>query len=251
MNTTYDDPMFIVTYDTAGNYLSGITCNTGGDDNNFINVDNKGNFYISGDYLPDSMIIGTDTLLSLYGPENLLIAKYKYNMAGCTCHSATAASFTETGIPTVSFTYTGSIIYDSLRWFFGDGTTSTIANPVHTYTASGSYNACVDVYSNCPSSDGAFTQYCHTITIADSLTGINNINSRDDGITVYPNPATNELFISATQKINSIAISNRLGQTVLQNQYNSETINVGIANLPPGIYFIKINGYEVRKFIKE
>jgi PKD repeat protein len=38
---------------------------------------------------------------------------------------------------------------DSVRWFFGDGGTSTLWNPTHVYAATGSYHVYVRVYSYC------------------------------------------------------------------------------------------------------
>jgi PKD repeat protein len=36
---------------------------------------------------------------------------------------------------TVAFSYAASGVVDSVLWDFGDGTTSTAANPTHTYSA--------------------------------------------------------------------------------------------------------------------
>jgi len=71
-------------------------------------------------------------------------------------------------------------------------------------------------------------------------------------ITVYPNPATTSLVIqSASQPINQIDITNLVGQTMYSNEYNAQQVNVNIADLPAGIYFVKVNGWVTRKFIKE
>ncbi len=50
---------------------------------------------------------------------------------------------------------------------------------------------------------------------------------------------------------NQIAIMNLIGQTIYTQQYNSPQVLVDVANLPPGIYLIRINGTEVRKFVKQ
>ncbi|MES2702824.1 MAG: PKD domain-containing protein [Bacteroidota bacterium] len=72
--------------------------------------------------------------------------------ANCDCISAPIADFTFTGTHSVTFTYTGtagSTALDSVRWYFGDGTTSTVLNPIHTYSAAGTFSVCVRVYSSC------------------------------------------------------------------------------------------------------
>jgi PKD repeat protein len=57
----------------------------------------------------------------------------------------------------ISFTNTTIGVYDSLLWDFGDGTTSTDLNPVHQYTASGSFDVTLIAYGDGCSS--ASTQY--------------------------------------------------------------------------------------------
>jgi hypothetical protein len=70
-------------------------------------------------------------------------------------------------------------------------------------------------------------------------------------ITVSPNPATTSLTITASEKIETIAISNLLGQTLYTCEYNSQQVHIDITNFPKGVYFVKVNGLEIRKFVKE
>lgn len=57
---------------------------------------------------------------------------------------------------------------DSIRWTFGDGTTSNQINPNHTYAQPGTYNVCLVIQKR--NNNGALTscirEICHTITIA-------------------------------------------------------------------------------------
>lgn len=68
---------------------------------------------------------------------------------------------------------------------------------------------------------------------------------------VYPNPATTELYVSATEKITQLSISNIAGQVVFTGKYNSELARVDIGMLPPNTYFVKVNEVEVQRFVKE
>ena len=70
-------------------------------------------------------------------------------------------------------------------------------------------------------------------------------------INIYPNPATTELTVSANAPINQVTISDLVGRAVLEHSYNSKEVHINIAALPTGVYFVKINGTEVRKFVKE
>jgi len=88
----------------------------------------------------------------------------------------------------------------------------------------------------------------------------NQLQPSHDKMTLYPNPATTSLTIQSTcqltiqstnQPINQIAITNLLGQTLYTQNYNTGQIQIDVSNLPTGMYFVKINGSEVRKFVKE
>ena len=70
-------------------------------------------------------------------------------------------------------------------------------------------------------------------------------------IQVFPNPATTELTISASVNITSIVITNIIGQTEYSNQYNTTHVSINVSALPTGMYLVRINGSEVRKFVKE
>jgi len=68
---------------------------------------------------------------------------------------------------------------------------------------------------------------------------------------LFPNPAGTMITISSSEKINTLRLSNILGQEVYTGSYNDTEVQVNIAGLSPGIYFLKINGVGVKKFIKE
>ena len=199
---------------------------------------------------------GTSTLMNpvhtytANGTYHSCVTAYTYCGSDSACHdfiicsTSPVASFTDTGTLTVGYTYTGTtFMKDSVKWNFGDGHTDTVLNPVHTFTANGTYHVCITVYTYCGSDSACKDVVVHGL-------GVNTINiSKIEGI--YPNPATNPLTISASDKITTIAITNLLGQTIFTHEYNSEQVQVDIANLPKGLYVIKVNGAEVRKFVKE
>ncbi len=79
-------------------------------------------------------------------------------------------------------------------------------------------------------------------------------------LSVYPNPATTQITVSSSENINSVAITNLLGQIAyLQTApANCQLIHLDVAALPSGIYLVKVNGSSagaepvvVRKFVKE
>ncbi len=89
------------------------------------------------------------------------------------------------------------------------------------------------------------------VTVDTCTSGIPAINKREQ-IEIYPNPATNQLMIAATGNITSVRIVNLVGQTVYAGQYNMERkVQITIANLPSGIYLVKVNDSYVKRFVKE
>ncbi len=74
----FEDPMYIIKFDTNGNILCWNTLGSGGDDQSGVATDQFGNAYIQGDFGSDAthpFIVGTDTLYNLPG-ETAFIAKY-------------------------------------------------------------------------------------------------------------------------------------------------------------------------------
>jgi len=82
------------------------------------------------------------------------------------------------------------------------------------------------------------------------------INVPNTTITLYPNPATTSLtlqtnFMNPSGTEGQIAITNLLGQTIYAQNTNTDKIQIDVSAFPAGMYFVKVNGSEVRKFIKE
>ena len=71
------------------------------------------------------------------------------------------------------------------------------------------------------------------------------------GLSVFPNPASTQLTISARDNITDVAICNLVGQVVYEQEYNARKVFVNVAELPCGMYLLKINGVVARKFVKE
>ena len=84
-----------------------------------------------------------------------------------------------------------------------------------------------------------------------SALGIKNVVAGST-LSIFPNPATTELTIQSTNEpIKQITITNLLGQTVYNQMHSTDKVQVNISSLPTGVYFVKVNDTEVRKFVKE
>ena len=239
------DNAFLACYDTLGNFVTAKSFASGGDDYIGLSVDNNGSVYVGGDYCLTPLIFGPDTLHAPVAiSEYLFVAKYKYDTAGCKCAAIPVAAFTSFGSHVVTFNYTGTLPVDSVRWHFGDGTTSNTLNPVHTYSVSGSYTACITIYSGCSPDSST---YCKEIRVVTSVKSVASATH----LYLFPNPATSSVTILSSEMISELIISNLIGQTLFAQKFNSEKVEVNVAYLPPGVYLVKINGTDVRKFVKE
>jgi hypothetical protein len=83
---------------------------------------------------------------------------------------------------------------------------------------------------------------CPTTKVA-TITPQNRIN-------IYPNPADNNLVVETDATIKHIAIANIVGQTVYTGAFDTKKAHIDIAGLVPGVYLLKVNGTEVKKFVK-
>ncbi len=73
-------------------------------------------------------------------------------------------------------------------------------------------------------------------------------------ISLYPNPVSDKLTIEATEAIEHIEVFSITGAKVLGMTSNNETLEINTANLPAGIYVIRMttqSATEVKRFVKK
>ena len=73
-------------------------------------------------------------------------------------------------------------------------------------------------------------------------------------IVYSPNPVTDILTINASIELKSAKICNLLGQTILQQRFNSNEIQLNMSNMPSGTYFVIVeadNKKETFKILKK
>ncbi|MBX2905176.1 MAG: PKD domain-containing protein [Taibaiella sp.] len=188
----------------------------GDDGSRSITSDRKGNVYIGGEV--ESGIWGSSLspYTSVGGNSDFFIMKYGVD---CDCTVMPVAAFTDTGTITHGFTYTGTTtpVIDSVRWDFGDGGTSTLMNPIHSYTTADTFHACVRVYTACghdlyckdvavPCITGPTPAFAmsgsgltRTFTYTGTPTGVTSISwSFSDGGAATGSPASHTFAAAAT-----------------------------------------------------
>jgi PKD repeat protein len=195
----------------------------------------------SGTY-PVSLTIHYGTCISTY-TENIMVRDSCVGLVASFTKSADTVDLNISGL--VSFTNQSSGNYTSLSWNFGDGGSSTLPNPDHTYTATGSYTVTLTlIFGTCTS--------IKTITIV--VINTSGIEKYSDGpaIEIWPNPVKDQLHITSSDPISDIEIYNGLGQVAYSGMNNSPRMDISISHFLPGIYFIRISttkGHSVGKFI--
>ena len=83
--------------------------------------------------------------------------------------------------------------------------------------------------------------------------GLNQVRV-DKDISIYPNPARDEINIVSSFKMNNIIVYNTLGQKVIEEIINGNTTQLDVSKFAKGNYIAKIytdNGVATKKFIVE
>jgi PKD repeat protein len=149
---------------------------------------------------------------------------------------------------TATFTNLSTSINNTLNylWNFGDGNTSSIQNPSHTYTTSGTYTITL-IASNCIFSDTIIK------TIQVGIT--NMIEGSLSNFEFYPNPTTNQMNLKIDSRfIGSVyTVYDNSGRSVLNGKIISENTLIELGDLSKGLYLLCVgeNLRQTFKVIKE
>ncbi len=172
---------------------------------------------------------------------------------GC-ADTSSAIQVTAYPLPTISFSLPSDTICSnggtinltatpSGGAFTGNGVTGTSFDPL---TFSGTNVVILYDYT-----DGNSCSNSKSDTVfVDVCTGVNEI--ADNTISIFPNPATNALFISSSSNdLKNLEILNLVGQTVLRlnNENRQSHISLDISFLATGTYFVKTGNKKFR-FVK-
>ncbi len=201
------------------------------------------------EYLNDPIILnnicdGTYYIVSIVDPKNNFLESNETNN-----WASVPITLTKQGTPSgvSSFNYalnglqasfTNTSPAGSYLWNFGDGSWDTLYNPIHTYTAAGTYTISLVSRNQCY---GMGTQ---VITI----TGINEYNHQDLNLHTYQNPITENSFITyfLPQRTNvKIEIIDMLGKEVTllvseKQQPGLQKYPLSDLALSPGAYLLKL-----------
>jgi len=125
---------------------------------------------------------------------------------------------------------------DGASWFwdFGDGITSAVQNPVHSYEHGGEYEVTLTVTS----SEGCKATSKKTLGV---ITGVENLSNGK--LEIYPNPVTIDrlqLVVSETLSDGELKLFTSHGVLIRKESLKQGQQSIDVSTLPNGIYIIKI-----------
>jgi len=83
------------------------------------------------------------------------------------------------------------------------------------------------------------------ITVSSQVTGVSQTRP-DQKTRIYPNPASDKLYIERMDQINELDVLTITGRKVLSKAIRESETELDISSLPPGTYLIKLrNGTQV------
>ncbi len=154
-------------------------------------------------------------------------------------------SATITNGQTVQFQNQSSSSATTFFWDFGDGTTSNVENPTHTYAATGNYtvqfttNAC------------GRTTTKHKELVISAL----NVNETESTkVLIYPNPTKDYVIINSKDKISNIEIYDSSGRKLTANiKFKNDEYTIDFKQFEVGNYILRYEskGKSVSRIIQK
>ncbi len=136
-----------------------------------------------------------------------------------------------------SVTFTNNSSYsNNYQWDFGDGATSVLDNPQHSYSTPGTYSVSLIASDGC----GNFDTTAQNIVVT-TVTNLDNLEKIEKNISIYPNPTKDYITIDYDQPIEEVRIINLLGMEVFSQKNMKTGKNVIHLNTyTRGVYYIEL-----------
>jgi PKD repeat protein len=151
-------------------------------------------------------------------------------------------SIDSSAAPNLSFTDLSLNNPTSWNWTFGDGSTSGMQNPLHSYAANGRYTVCLTATN---------THGSHTACKNLSIKNIGLTESHVRSLQLAPNPAHQAVWIRGLGENPSAqwTVTNALGQVVNKNPvWNGSEWQLSTAGWPASTYWINAVTSDGRSF---
>jgi PKD repeat protein len=188
---------------------------------------------------------------------------YDWEVQGETCRSNRLPLnvYINSAKPTPSFSYISNGLNVSFTnatlqgvnylWEFGDGSTSILTNPTHTYGVYGNFDVKLTATNAC-----GIDTIAKTINVEVSVNENNTLNN----LNIYPNPTNSLLYIHFPSSISGklqMQLLTMTGQLIWNSDFESSTnelnTTIDMSKFAKGIYYLKVkqqNQLIVKKVIK-
>lgn len=234
--------------------MPNFTCNTNELNASFNNLSTDATAY--------SWFFGDGTSIAAFSPNHIYAdtGEYKVTLiaANATCIDTIIKYVTIRKCPIANFTayvdvtgelylFNNSTYTTSCEWLFGDGDSSNLFNPSHTYSTNGNYFITLFAYNDSNCVDTLTNQ----ISV---LLGITNSSSANLGIAVYPNPTTDIIRVESKEMIQKCILLNTKDQVVFESNIPLSHIKIKMEQLDAGIYYLKLiskNSSNIVKILKQ
>ena len=126
-------------------------------------------------------------------------------------------------------------------WNFGNGQTSILQNPTHTYTANGVYNVCLIVTGTTATMQTCRDTLCQNVTV--NVTGVQDFATPN--LHIYPNPTKHNVWVDLPAQVQAenIVIQELTGRVVYAYTIKNQTdrLALDIEQLSKGMYVVILN----------
>jgi PKD repeat protein len=137
----------------------------------------------------------------------------------------------------------------SIKWYFGDGTTSNNSNVTHRYANTGKYTIRLVMTS--------LSNGCKDSTLVEVQVDPSGIETQYNqaGLKLFPNPTQNNLHIESDMDLDGLnfKVYSLTGMLLMQNIFNTELLESGLnlSELPVGLYLLSIQNHKPQVFVKQ
>ena len=169
-------------------------------------------------------------------------------------------------------TYNDPNFTTTYSWDFGDGNTSNLPFPTHTYTNIGMYQVCLSIYTT-DGTDSCVSNYCDSLGMdangnlmyKGQSTGFvlkvldpNSISIHEnplDDFAIFPNPANDHITLSSENGSGNsevkYVISDLSGRQLSLGTVNSNSeVTIDVSHYPSGMYLLHLSGKNTQKTMK-
>jgi len=129
---------------------------------------------------------------------------------------------------------------DTYMWDFGDGNTSTIEDPLHTYTATGTYTVILTASNQCG-------EMSDTTTVSIMISGLGELPEGAD-FNLFPNPTSSSITWTLsgvpTEEV-LLSVTDVLGREVTRESLGASSTfrqNLVVEDWSAGVYILRISG---------